>query len=143
MPDAAKYVPSPSPERVKTYGLRTDGTPKGPGFFGELPRKDNPSSFSGELGATADLKTPDGRPVLFPLLVPTLTRQEIDYLLSTSKLNSADPKARAIENTIYRKAQDFAAQRIAKGLSPFATHGEQVPLPQSEEEAMDEGFSGR
>ena len=139
----ASYNPSPTPERVKTYGNRIDGTPKGPGFFGEVPRVDNPSSFSGELSATGDLKGPDGKPVLFPLLVPTLSREEINYLLSTDKLNSSDPKARTIERDIYRKAQDFAAQRLANGLSPFAGHGEQVPLPQSEDEAMQEGFAGK
>lgn len=140
MGQPAQYLQSPPPERVKTYGTRTDGTPKGPGFFGEIPRADDPAVFSGELSATGDLTTPDGKPVLFPLLVPTLTREEVTYLVSTSKLNSDDPKAHAIEQAIYRKAQEFAAQRLAQGLSPFAGHGEQVPLPTSEEDAMQQGF---
>jgi len=65
MAEPAKHDPSPTPERVKSYGAREDGTPKGPGFFGEVPRLDDPEMFSGELSATGDLKTPDGKPVLF------------------------------------------------------------------------------
>jgi hypothetical protein len=137
MAEPAKYMQSPTPERVQTYGLREDGTPKGPGFFGEIPRTDNPTMFSGELSATGDLKTPDGKPVLFPLLVPTLTRDEVNSLVSTDKLNSGDPKAQAMEQAIYQKAQAFAAQRLAQGLSPFAGHGEQRPLPG---EAFRQGF---
>ena len=140
MTEPAKPVPSPTPERIKSYGNRTDGTPKGPGFFGELPRTDNPSNFSSELSATADLKTPDGKPVLFPLLVPTLTKDEIHHLLSTDKLNSEDPKARAIEGAIYHKAQAHAEQRMSKGLSPFASPGEQVTPPASLGESVRQGF---
>jgi hypothetical protein len=112
------------------YGPREDGTPKGEGFFGKIPRKDDPKAFSTELSASTDFKI-NGRTVLFPLLVPTLTREEIDALVSGQPPTP----------DIYNKAEEFAKARLRKGLSPFAAHGEQVPLPQSEEDAMQTGFT--
>jgi len=47
---------------------------------------------------------------------------------------------REMEDSIYQKAQDFASKRIAQGLSPFAGHGEQVPLPISQGESFSQGF---
>ena len=88
----------------KGYGLREDGTPKGSGWLGELKRPDG--MVSTELSATVKI---DGKEVLIPLLVPTLTKKEVDQLLSGSGYTDA---------TIH-KAIEFAKQRIAQGLSPF------------------------
>lgn len=127
----------PTPERIASYGNRTDGTPKGAGFFGELPRRDDPTSFSGELSAEVTI---GGKPLLFPLLVPTLTREEIDHLLSTSKADLHDPGAQKIEAGIYEKAIQHAVGRIQTGKSPFAGEGEFHPLPASQEDNMTKGF---
>lgn len=97
------------------WGYRTDGTEKGEGFFGMLPSKDKKypaGTVSSELSVTIDGK-------LMPLLVPTLTRKEIDSLLE------GGPVTDAIRDKAYAHGMD----RIAKGLSPFAGPRERVPLP--------------
>jgi len=58
--------------------------------------------------------------VSHPLLVPTLNKQEIDLLRMGLK---PTPE-------IYKKAQDYAQQRIGAGQSPFATPQElRYPMP--------------
>ena len=127
MPDADPKAP---------YGMREDGTAKGNGWFGILPSKDPkypPGAVSTELSATGNIKGPDGKPVLYPLIVPTLTHEELQHLLSGKKPT----------DDIYNKAEEFAAQRIKQGLSPFANPTEQMPLPKTPEQLMDEGYKGK
>jgi len=94
------------------YGNRTDGTPKGTGFFGELQRPDGKVSTELAIGVNFD-----GQEVEIPSLVPTLTQEEIDYLLSGGK---PTPE-------IVQKAVVHAKQRMTQGRSPFAEEGEQRP----------------
>lgn len=102
-------------QNVISYGLREDKTAKGPGFFGELPRPTSAGGgFSTELSATGNLNDKQGNPILYPLLVPTLSRQEINTLLRNEKPTDA----------IYHKAEVHAAKRIKEGKSPFAQVGE-------------------
>src|SRR5262245_58678233 len=97
------------------YGLREDKTPKGKGYFGELHRPDG--GYSTEL--SFDFDHPEHGKVFAPLLVPTLTRAEINHLLSGAVPTEA----------IYNKAQDFAVQRIISGKPTFALPGELYPVP--------------
>ena len=101
------------------YGLREDGTSKGNGFFGPL-RSTNPDypqgTVSTEINASMEI---DGEEVLFPLLVPTLNRKEIEHLLSGEKPTQQ----------IYDKALAHAEQRLRQGKSPFAEDGEVGQLP--------------
>ena len=99
---------------LASLGLRHSGdSAKGKGFFGMLQRPDG--GFSSELSAENDIGE-------FPLIVPTLSREELNHLLS-----GAPPT-----DMIYRKAQDHAAARIQKGMSPFAQDNElRYPLPGS------------
>lgn len=90
--------------------IRPDGSKKGRGFFGPLPRPDG--SVSTELSFDFDA---DGRKILAPLLVPSLTQPEIDHLLQ-----GGEPT-----ETIYRKAQDHALDRVRAGKSPFAEEAEE------------------
>ena len=93
----------------------TDGTLKGKGFFGEIP-----VNQGGAMTEFSSAYKQDGKLVSHPLLVPTLNKQEIDLLRM------------GIEPTpeIYKKAQDYAQQRIAAGQSPFATPQElRYPMP--------------
>jgi hypothetical protein len=53
----------------------------------------------------------DGKIVSHPLIVPTLTKQEVDLLKM-----GGEPTPE-----IYRKAQDYAQQRMGAGQSTFAT----------------------
>jgi hypothetical protein len=87
------------------YGNRTNGTPKGVGFLGELKRPDG--SVSTELSMDV---TVDGKKMLIPTLVPTLTKEEINFLLSGGR------PTKEISN----KAFQHAMERKKKGLSPFA-----------------------
>lgn len=134
------FVLDPSKRGPAPYGMREDGTPKGEGFFGKIPRTDDPKMVSTELSASTDFKV-NGRTVLFPLIVPTLTKEQLDYLVSTTgPPNRDDPKAVAMEQEIVQKAEAHARERIAKGKSPFAESNERHPLPVTEEEAMQQGF---
>lgn len=99
--------PNPAP-----WGLRPDGTPKGRGFLGVLPRPDG--GVSTELSLSDKM---NGKEVFYPALVPTLNRKELDYLL-TSK-----PTAK-LPNSILDKAYNHAIGRMSKGMSTFATEEE-------------------
>lgn len=127
--DPSTFELDPSKRGPAPYGMREDDTPKGEGYFGQIKRLDNPAMFSTELSASTDFAV-DGRPVLFPLLVPTLSRDEIELLVS-GKEPTPD---------IYKKAETFARQRISKGLSPFAGTGEQGKLPDVAQDSFRAGF---
>lgn len=126
--DPSTFVLGQDPKNTP-YGMREDQTPKGEGYFGKIKRLDNPSMFSTELSASTEFKL-NGRAVLFPLLVPTLSREEIDHLVSGKEPTDA----------ITQKAEAFARQRIAKGLSPFAGSGEQGQVPDMAQQQFQQGF---
>jgi hypothetical protein len=93
----------------------SQGTLKGKGYFGEIP-----VNQGGAMTEFSSAYEQDGRMVSHPLLVPTLNKQEIDLLRM------------GIEPTpeIYKKAQDYAQQRIGAGQSPFASPQElRYPMP--------------
>ena len=108
---------------IAPYGMRnleqgqdiSQGTVKGKGYFGEVPMDQG--------GAMTELSSAygqDGKLVSHPLLVPTLTKQEIDLL------------GMGLEPTpqIIKKAQDYAQKRISAGQSTFATPQElRYPVP--------------
>ena len=93
------------PIAPEDYGLRPDGTPKGKGFFGELQRPDGDKST--ELSFDFEV---DGKKILAPLIVPGLSKQELQHLLDGKQPT----------NKHYDKAMKFALDRIKVGLSPFA-----------------------
>ena len=98
--------------------LRIDKTPKGAGYFGVL--KGIAGDLKGkdvtELSADSDF---NGQRVLYPLVVPTLSKQELNILLSGKKPTES----------IYQKAEEFAMQRMKEGLPTFARPGEIFPVP--------------
>lgn len=98
------------------YGPREDGTPKGDGFYGMLQRRDDPRMRSSEVSIGVDMG--DGRETSIPSMVPGLSRQQIDYILS-HKRPSED---------IVRKARDFAVQRRMVDLPYFARPEEENVL---------------
>ena len=93
------------------YGLRHGSfTTKGKGYFG--PLRSQSGDISTEISAESD-------GMEYPLLVPTLTRSEIQHLLSGA----------APTNDIYDKAESYARMRVSKGLSPFASPTElRIPV---------------
>ena len=87
------------------YGLRHRGdSAKGRGFFGPLKAKDGVST---EISSEDDIGE-------FPLMVPTLTKDEVNHLLS-----GEEPT-----DSIYEKAISWANFRRDKGLNPFKESGE-------------------
>jgi len=99
------------------YGNRADGTKKGTGFFGEIKRPDG--SVMTEISIGVGL---NGKETEIPLIVPTLTKREMDYLLksdieSTQFMEQMPP-------SIIEKAVDHAASRMKLGKSPFADENE-------------------
>ena len=91
------------------YGNRADGTPKSTGYFGELQRPDGKVSTELSIGIEVD-----GKEVQIPLIVPTLSKPELEYLLSGAKPTEQ----------IIQKAVIHAYRRIEMGKTPFATSDE-------------------
>ena len=87
-------------------GLRPDNTVKGMGWKGTLPMKDGSNKFATELTIGVNF---DGKEMSIPLIVPTLTPDEINYLLSGGK---ETPE-------MVDKAVEHAKQRMKQGLSPY------------------------
>lgn len=98
---------------IRDYGTHADGSLKGLGYFGELPLIYDDTSFATEISITVDI---DGTPTEIPTLVPTLTDDEIIWLLS----NDGFPP-----DAIVNKAIDYAIDRLDAGLSVWAQDGEQ------------------
>jgi hypothetical protein len=92
------------PSSEKSYGNRADGTPKGKGWLGELTLPDGRVATEISVGVKID-----GKETEIPLLVPGLTKKEIDHLLSGKDATDA----------IVEKAVEHAKKRIRAGKSPF------------------------
>lgn len=107
-------VVQPSAEEMATWPKRADGSDKGLGYFGVMKRPDG--AVSSELSIGVNL---EGREMEIPLIVPTLSRNEVKHLLDGGK-----PSSEMVD-----KAVAFAVQRMQSGQSPFAGQGEQAPLP--------------
>jgi len=90
-------------------------TAKGRGYLGNVGTIQDPMT---ELSASSDF---GGRTVQYPLVVPTLNADELNLLRS-----GGEPT-----QDIYSKAQQFALDRLSRGLDPFATTQElRYPQPQ-------------
>ena len=109
------------------YGMRYAGEsgldelvlPKGKGFMGVIPTAAGDKMT--ELSSAFDY---NGKLVSHPLVVPTLTKDELT-LLKNLKDDEQIPEG------IYRKAQAHAISRLEQGLSPFAGPTElRYPQPQ-------------
>jgi len=105
------------------YGMRnleqgqdiSQGTVKGKGYFGEVP-----TNQGGAMTELSSAYEQDGKLISNPLIVPTLTKQELDLLKSGQK---PTPQ-------IIKKAQDYAQKRMGMGQSTFATPQElRYPVP--------------
>jgi len=100
------------------FGPRTDGSAKGMGYFGEIKRPDGKVSTEISVGVNIE-----GKELEIPLLVPGLTKSEIQHLL-----NDGEPT-----DAIVGKAVLFARQRMKKGLSPFASEEDRYPMPEDDQ----------
>ena len=95
------------------YGLRNaDSSPKGKGYFGAL--KSAKGEDVTELSSEADDLGE------YPLVVPTLTKKELDHLLAGKKPTEE----------IYEKAESWAKSRKDKGKSAYIEQSElRSPVP--------------
>ena len=94
----------------------TEGSVKGKGFFGGIPTQDG--STMTEYSSAFEV---GGKTVSYPLVVPTLTADELNLLRSTGEVTPE----------IEKKAQEYALSRLAEGKNPFASPQElRFPLPQ-------------
>lgn len=121
-PAEVSYDPSTGryllPSAAPNYGTRFNSTDqKGDGFLGPLQRPDG-SAVMSEYSIGVQI---NGKETEIPTLVPTLTKQEVQTIL-TMKDGAKVPDA------IVQKARAYAEQRIAAGKSPFASAGEQQNL---------------
>jgi len=106
LPEGSILSDIPELRAAPNYGKRADGTNKGRGFLGELKTSDGKVATELSIGVEFD-----GKPEReIPLLVPTLTQDEVDSLLAGN----------APSDDIIMKAVTHARGRIAEGKSVFA-----------------------
>ena len=113
--DTTKYKPNAKDPSLnsKTWQKRADGSSKSTGFLGLLKRPDGRVSSEISIGVTIN-----GKEIEVPTMVPTLTQQELDFLMTH------DVSPDKIPESIVQKAIDHAKARIAAGKSPFADPSE-------------------
>jgi hypothetical protein len=113
----------PSPDEI-----REDETVKQQGYFGPVQHSSGKMSTElsigyGEPTSRAYTHKTDR---LYPSMVPTLTREELDAVVGGGEWPDA----------VYDKARAYGEQRLRHGKSPFAQPGEQYPAPGYEEQFM-------
>lgn len=113
------YPEVTNPDRSQ-WGKRPDGSAKGDGWLGVRQRPDG--GVSSELSAGFEI---NGKETEIPLMVPGLSRDEMDYLMKTP----ADKVMENLPDSIKQKALAHAEGRIADGKSPFRQSGEALPAP--------------
>lgn len=106
-------VPKQDGQVIPSYGLRTDGSPKGKGWMGELKMKDGSGRVATELSIGVGI---DGKEQLIPSLVPTLDKDELDHLL----------KGGEVTEQIVHKAIQHAMPLIRSGKSPFYSEADHL-----------------
>ena len=98
--------------------LRADGSLKGKGFLGVMNRIDDPKRVSSEISIGVDWGSGEKE---IPTMVPTLDKNEINYLLSNESNYEANPQ---MWSSIRKKAVEHAKQREAQGFPYFAQENE-------------------
>lgn len=110
-------TPAPAAEtptaKPNTPNMRPDGTAKGNGYLGVLKASDG-SNVTEYSMSTGDVKV-KGKEIDFPTIVPTLTKEEVNLMLT-----DIIPNNKRIPDAIANKAIDHAKKRIKEGRSVFA-----------------------
>jgi hypothetical protein len=91
------------------YGMRPDKTAKGKGYFGEIKRPDG--NVMTEISVGVGL---NGKETLIPLIVPTLNKSELNYLMR----NNPESKTfmDKMPKSIMDKAVDLAPMKLCQFL---------------------------
>ena len=113
-PMGDQYGLNPAQPQLNTmapYGMRHDGSmPKGKGLLGMQPTTND---FGASTEISAGMRV-GGKEREVPLMVPSLTQQELALLLRGGQPTES----------IYQKAQQYAQNRLKQGLGVFASPGE-------------------
>lgn len=111
-PDEIAQLAASVSEGLAPYGVRHSGEGvKGKGYFGALPNK------AGGVSTEISAEDESGE---YPLIVPTLSAEELDALLADQEPTEE----------MYSKARSWADTRRARGQSPFAQPNElRMPRP--------------
>lgn len=120
--------------KVAPRGMRYEekaGAPmsaKGTGYFGPLPsnevNEDEPTNYALYRTVATELSAHDDQGRGYPLIVPTLSKKELNHLLEGKKPT----------DEIYRKAEGHAEMRRLSGKSPFIEQGElRRPMPEGDD----------
>ena len=112
---------------------RPDGSLKGSGWLGSQKRPDGKESSELTVGVNLGGEETD-----LPLMVPSLTKDEVNHLLSGKRAT----------RQIMDKAVNHALARKAAGKSPYASEEESKAAQaanddDAEEKAMEEAFGSR
>jgi hypothetical protein len=117
------YFSAPQVNPLAPFGFRYSESVadlpqvKGRGYMGAIPTSEGMPMT--ELSSSFEM---NGQVIQHPLIVPTLSAQEIELLRM-----GGEPTP-----DIYQKAQQFALGRIQQGLSPFATPQDlRMPVPEA------------
>jgi hypothetical protein len=117
--------PAATPSRAASGSLidetkRPDGTTKGNGYKGVLKASDGSDVTEFSI-SSSDVKV-KGKEIDFPTIVPTLTKAEVNLMLT-----DIIPNKKRIPDAIYKKAVDHAKKRIKEGKNVFAEAGDYKP----------------
>lgn len=118
IPDSKGQSTDISQTDSSKWDLRPDGTQKGNGFLGVLQRPDKTAVMSEySIADSEKLKDAKGNYLDYPSLVPTLSKDEVNFILNHKE---GQPFPQAIKN----KAEAFALERQKAGKPLFAQVGE-------------------
>lgn len=105
------------------WDKRADGSNKGMGWLGLRQRPDG--KVSSEISVGVEI---NGKEQEIPLMVPGLTKPEMDYLMTHNPDQEVNPSfIKDMPKTILTKAEAFAKSRIDQGQSPFRGPNEPSP----------------
>jgi hypothetical protein len=108
-----------SPDQMDDSMYRPDGSIKSmKGYLGAIERPDG--TVSTEISAGFEI---DGKEMDIPLMVPGLTKEEIDYLITTDI--QGEDFFKNMPKSIVDKAIDHAEKRIKEGKNVFYQDGEE------------------
>lgn len=100
------------------FGFRPDGSKKGSGWLGAL--RNSKGDVVTEYSMQSDAVKVDGKSIDFPMVVPTLTKDELGAVLAASAGEKPDESLFA---SAQQKAVDHARAQIASGKSVWANSG--------------------
>jgi hypothetical protein len=90
------------------YGYRRDGSPKGPGWLGEIALPKGGVATEYTVGTEIGGKKMD-----IPMLIPGLSKKELQDLISVIDSGSDIP------DTLFQKAKAHAVSKVEQGESVF------------------------